>query len=282
MLNAFKNHWPEYLIEAWCLGTFMVSACFFGVLLLNPNSPAATVDPAIRNVLMGLAMGSTAIGIITSPWGRRSGAHFNPAVTLTFLRLRKIARADASFYILFQFIGGLAGVLLSWAVLGRLLSDSAVNFVVTLPGDHGAVAAFAAEIVMSFVMMTVILFTSNSARLARLTPIFAASLVAFFIATENPISGMSMNPARTFASAAVSGNWNGWWIYFVAPPIAMLAAAEFFVRARGLKKVLCAKLDHWGAARCIFNCGYAQCEFATEDTEQREGISAKQILAGRS
>jgi aquaporin Z len=272
MLGAFKNHWPEYLIEAWCLGTFMGSACFFGVLLFNPNSPAATIDPAIRNVLMGLAMGSTAIGIITSPWGRRSGAHFNPAVTLTFLRLGKIARADASFYILFQFIGGLAGVLLSWAVLGRLLADGAVNFVVTLPGGHGAAVAFAAEVVMSFMMMTVILFTSNSARLAHLTPLFAARLVAFFIATENPISGMSMNPARTFASAAVAGNWNGWWIYFVAPPTAMLTAAEFFVRTRGLKRVLCAKLDHFGAARCIFNCGYAQFELATEVTEKTADV----------
>lgn len=268
MLDAFKNHWPEYLIEAWCLGTFMVSACFFGVLLFNPGSPAAGVDPALRNVLMGLAMGSTAIGIISSPWGRRSGAHFNPAVTLTFLRLGKIAWADASFYIFFQFVGGLAGVLLSWAVLGRLLADGAVNFVVTLPGSQGMAAAFAAEVVMSFVMMTTILFTSNSARLARLTPLFAASLVALFIATENPISGMSMNPARTFASAAVAGNWTGWWIYFAAPPIAMLAAGEFFVRIRESRSVLCAKLDHFGTARCIFNCGYAQVELATEDTEK--------------
>ncbi|MEO8042167.1 MAG: aquaporin [Acidobacteriota bacterium] len=259
MLNTFKNHWPEYFIEAWCLATFMVSACFFAVLLFNPNSPTAAFDPALRNVVMGLAMGATAIGIITSPWGKRSGAHFNPAVTLTFLRLGKIARTDAGFYILFQFIGGLVGVLLAWVVLGRLLADGAVNFVVTLPGSYGAAAAFAAEIVMSFFMMTVILFTSNSVRLARLTPIFAASLVAFFIATENPISGMSMNPARTFASAVVAGKWSGWWIYFVAPPIAMLAAAEFFVRTRGLKSVLCAKLDHSSSiARCIFRCDFGR------------------------
>jgi aquaporin Z len=272
MRNAFKNHWPEYLIEAWCLGTFMVSACFFGVLLFNPNSPAAGVDPAIRNLLMGLAMGLTAIGIITSRWGRRSGAHFNPGVTLTFLRLGKIARVDASFYILFQFIGGLAGVLLSWVVLGRLLADRAVNFVVTRPGSHGVAAALAAEAAMSFVMMTVILFTSHSNRLARLTPVFAASLVAIFIAIENPISGMSINPARTFASAAVSGSWMGSWIYFIGPPIAMLAAGEFFVRTRGLKKVLCAKLYHINAARYIFNCGYAQFEFATEVTEKTADV----------
>ena len=249
MINAFKNHWPEYLIEAWCLGTFMVSACFFAVLLFNPDSPAAGLGPVLKNVLMGAAMGLTAIAIITSAWGRRSGAHFNPAVTLAFLRLGKITGANASFYILFQFIGGLAGVLLSWLVLGRLLADGAVNFVVTLPGSYGVASALAAEIVMSFVMMTTILFTSSSARLASLTPIFAASLVAFFIATENPISGMSINPARTFASAVVAGNWTGWWIYFVGPPIAMLSAAELFVRTHGVRSVLCGKLAKFGSTR---------------------------------
>ena len=275
MLNAFQNHWPEYLIEAWCLGTFMVSACFFGVLLFNPSSPAADLDLTIRNVLMGLAMGSTAIGIITSPWGKRSGAHLNPAVTLTFLRLGKINASDAVFYIFFQFIGGLAGVLVSWLVLRDLLADSSVNFVITAPGNYGVGVAFLAEAAISFMLMTMILFATNSARLARLTPFFAGSLVAFFIAVENPISGMSMNPARTFASAAVAGYWTGWWIYFVAPPVAMLAASEFFIRTRGLKSVLCAKLDHFGGARCIFDCEFERL-FNRRDAEtqrrQKAGI----------
>jgi aquaporin Z len=205
---------------------------------------------------MGAAMGSTAVAIICSPLGRRSGAHFNPAVTLTFLRLGKIQPTDAGFYILFQFIGGVVGVLLSYLVLGGLLSDSAVNFVVTVPGSYGVTAAFSAEMIISFLMMTMILFTSNTSRLARFTPIMAGCLVATYIAIESPISGMSMNPARTFASAAVSGKWISWWIYFIAPSGAMLAASEFFVRTRGLKRVLCAKLNHLGAERCIFNCNY--------------------------
>src|SRR4051812_16572004 len=99
MLTALKIHWQEYLIEAWCLGTFMLSACVFGVLLLHPASPATGVSLPVRMVLIGIAMGSTAIAVICSPWGQRSGAHFNPAVTLTFLRLGKIKRADAAFYI---------------------------------------------------------------------------------------------------------------------------------------------------------------------------------------
>ena len=256
MTKAFKHHWPEYLIEAWCLGTFMVSACGFGVLLFNPSSPLSSWNFMLRNVLMGTAMGTTAIAIIRSPLGRRSGAHFNPAVTLTFLRLGKISVRDAVWYIAFQFIGGVVGVLISYLVLGGLLADSAVNFVVTVPGSYGQGTAFLAEIVISFLMMTMILFTSNSIRFARFTPIVAGCLVALYITFESPISGMSMNPARTFASAAVAGRWMSLWIYFIAPPIAMLTAAEFFIRTRGLQRVLCAKLDHFGASRCIFNCEF--------------------------
>jgi aquaporin Z len=273
MINALKNHWPEYLIEAWCLGTFMVSACFFGVLLFSRASPLAELDMVFRSSLMGVAMGATAIGIIASPWGKLSGAHFNPAVTLTFLRLGKIDLSDAIFYIIFQFIGGTTGVLVSWLVLGDFLASSPVNFVVTLPGKYGEAPAFAAETGMSFVMMMTILVTSNSSRLARFTPLVAATLVAFFIATENPISGMSINPARTFASAVVAESWNGWWIYFIAPPLAMFAAAECFVRLRGLKSVLCAKLDHSGLARCIFKCEFERLlAEGEEETPPKVGI----------
>ena len=271
MLDALRNHWPEYLIEAWCLGTFMVSACFFGVLLFLPGSPLTDLSFMFRTIAMGIAMGSTAVAIICSPLGKRSGAHFNPAVTLTFLRLRKIKSRDASYYILFQFIGGIAGVLISYSVLGEWLADSAVNFVTTVPGRLGAGAAFAAEGLISFLMMTMILFTGNSPRLARFTPIFAGCLVAAYISVESPISGMSMNPARTFASATVARNWTGWWIYFIAPTAAMLLASEFFIRVRGFNRVLCAKLNHFGTSRCIFNCSFGRKEDMPQRTQRFVG-----------
>lgn len=257
MLERVKDHLPEYAIEAWCLGTFMLSACTFGVLLFNPASPAAGLNVWLRDVLMGIAMGSTAVSIICSPWGKRSGAHFNPAVTLTFLRLGKIGGIDAIFYVASQFIGGIVGVALAWMIFGNLLSDSAVNFVATLPGRFGIVGALAAEMTISFLMMTMILYTTNSVVLSRLTPFIAGLLVATFIIFEAPVSGMSMNPARSLSSALFSGNLTGLWIYFIAPPVAMLAASELYLRTRGLEAVLCAKLHHHNRARCIFNCDFS-------------------------
>src|SRR6266542_3514850 len=115
MTDALRTHWPEYLMEALELGLFMIAACAFGVLLFHPASPVTQFIPneVARRALMGVAMGSTAIGIIFSPLGKRSGAHFNPAVTLTYLRLGKVEAWDAAFYILFQFVGGIAGVLIA-------------------------------------------------------------------------------------------------------------------------------------------------------------------------
>jgi len=245
-------------MEAWGLGTFMVSACAFGVLLGHPDSFLFVTNAAHRGIFGGIAMGTTAIAIFLSPWGRRSGAHINPAVTLAFWRLGKIANRDAAFYVLAQFAGACAGILLSWLILGELLADGTVNFVVTLPGSGGAGAAFAAEVIISFLMMMTVLISSNTARTARFTPLLAGLLVALFISIEAPFSGTSMNPARSFGSAAVANVWTGLWIYFVAPPLAMLLAAEVYLRAKGAKEVYCAKLNHYGRARCIFNCRFGE------------------------
>ena len=240
------------------LGLFMVSAVLFSALLEYPASPlrASIGDPFLRRALMGVVMGGTAVAIIYSPWGRRSGAHFNPSVTLTFFRLGKIGPADALFYVSFQFLGGLLGVMVSGALLGTVARDKAVNYAATLPGPRGAGAAFFWETLISFVLMFVVLVVSNSGRLARLTGMFAGVLVATYITFEAPISGMSMNPARTLASAVPARAFADLWIYFTAPSLGMLLAAQTFVGLRGARAVACAKLHHRNAARCIFRCGY--------------------------
>jgi aquaporin Z len=260
MRNAVAQHWPEYLMEAAGLGIFMISACAFATLIEYPGSPLrqAISNPVLRRLMMGVAMGLTAMGIIYSPWGQQSGAHLNPGVTLTFLRLRRIAPWDALFYVTAQFFGGLAGVLLAAAVLGQKVVHPAVNYVATVPGAWGAGPAFLAEVVISFVLMATVLIASNTDRLARLTGLFAGALIATYITLEAPISGMSMNPARTFGSALPGRVWTALWIYFTAPPLGMLLAASLYLRLRGAQGVICAKLHHHNDKRCIFRCGYSR------------------------
>lgn len=119
MVRALRTHWPEYLMEAAGLAAFMVSAGLFATLLEDPESPAhqALASPLLRRALMGLAMGLTAVAIIYSPWGKQSGAHLNPALTLTFWRLGKVAPADACGYVAAQFLGSMFGVYLVCALL---------------------------------------------------------------------------------------------------------------------------------------------------------------------
>ena len=256
MRQALSQHWPEYLMEAGGLGLFMISACLFGALLEFPGSPVHQALPSVllRRLLMGLAMGSTIIAIIYSPWGKQSGAHLNPSVTLTFLRLGKVKVWDAFFYVLFQFLGGVTGVALIAALFGAVVAHPAVRYVVTVPGMEGMLVALGAEFAIAFGMMSLILTFTNSPRLERYTGLCAGLLVVTYITLEAPFSGMSMNPARSFSSAIAADFWNGIWIYFTAPPLGMLAAAEIYLWLRGRHAVGCAKLHHQNDKRCIF-CG---------------------------
>jgi aquaporin Z len=251
-----KRHWPEYLMEAFGLGAFMMSACVFAVILESPGSPVRQVitDGNLRRVFMGLSMGLTAVALIYSPWGRQSGAHYNPAVTLTFLKLGKVRPGDAAMYILAQFAGGTLGVVAASLVLGDVLGHPAVNYAATVPGPWGATPAFLAEVAITFILMTMVLHVSNHPRRARFTGVFAGCLVALYIAVEAPVSGMSMNPARTFSSAFSAHVWTGIWIYFTAPLAGMLLAARLYVNG-ARRPVACAKIHHAMDRRCI-HCGH--------------------------
>jgi aquaporin Z len=242
--QAFRAHWPEYLMEAAALGTFMVSACAFSILLQR-----APIAEFTKRLAGGTAMGITAVAIICSPWGQRSGAHMNPALTLAFATIGKIAPWDAVFYMTAQFLGGTAGVVLSRWLLGPAVAD--VNYVATLPGPQGAWSAYAAEFAISFLLVSVVLRVANSRRWTRATPWVAGCLVAAFITVESPLSGMSMNPARSFASALPSGLWTSFWIYLTAPPLGMIAAAQLYRR-----RIFCVKYHHHNGQRCIFRCNY--------------------------
>ncbi len=270
MAEALKNHWPEYLMEAAELAIFMVSASVFTILLYHPASPAVRAIPAefVRRALTGLAMGLTLIGLVYSPWGKRSGAHMNPAFTLTFWRLGKVAPWDAAFYSLAQFAGGLGGILLVAAVAAPLLAHPSVNYVATVPGPGGPSVAFVAEGGISFLLLTVVLLLTSLSSVARFTGVVAGACVAAFITFESPLSGMSMNPARSFGSAFLPHLWQSLWIYFTAPPLGMLLAAEVYVLCKG--RVACAKYHHQNHFRCIF------CEYqAVRQSQQAHTTSVK-------
>lgn len=241
-------------MEALGLGLFMISAGGFGTLLEYPGSPVNQAIPnaLLRRALMGIAMGLTAVGLVYSPWGRRSGAHINPAFTATLFRLGRVSGRDAAAYVLAQFAGGAAGVLLLAALLGNAFLAPPVAGVATRPGMSGSAVAFVAELGISFALMLMVLTLGRSARLGRYTGLFVGAVLFLYITFEAPLSGMSMNPARTLASALPLGDWTGLWIYFTAPLFGMLLASEAHVRLARSKRAGCAKLAH--SFPCIF-CG---------------------------
>jgi aquaporin Z len=258
-MRTLADHWREYASEALCLGLFMVSAAVVTTMLRHPASPLSTwsAPPIVQRVPIGIAMGLTLIAIVYSPIGRRSGAHMNPALTLTFLRLGKVDPVDAAAYVVAQFVGGGLGIIAATLLLAGLPADPSVNFLATVPGPRGAAVAFVAEAAISFGMMLLVLTVSN-ARLMRWTGVCAGALVAAYITLEAPLSGMSMNPARTFAPAVLAHTARSLWIYFTAPPLGMLVAAELYVRRFGRERVRCAKLHHPSDIRCIFRCRFME------------------------
>ncbi|CCH53679.1 major intrinsic protein [Fibrisoma limi BUZ 3] len=230
MAPTLSKKWPVYLIEAWALGTFMLMASFVVILVEHPALPVRDAIPSawLRRALIGLGMGLTAVSLIYSRWGKLSGAHLNPAVTIAQWRLNRITTTDAAAYIVAQFAGGsLAIGLLHW-LIPYFMAHPTVNYVATVPGKAGVWVALVLEFGMAFWMLTMVLALSNSRRLAPYTGYFVGALVAFYITVEAPYSGMSINPARTVSSAVSAGVWTAVWIYFVGPIAGMSLAGWLY------------------------------------------------------
>ncbi len=162
-------------------------------------------------------------------------SNYRPAAKLE----GKIGGWDAIFYTLSQFIGAMIAPLLLLAAIGAPFAHEDVKFATSMPGPAGAMIAFIAEFLMSFILMLAVLVALNSKRLAKLTPVIVGALIGLYIAFESPLSGMSLNPARSFGSALTADKWNGLWVYFVAPVLAMLLATEAYrlMRKRSLRLV---------------------------------------------
>ncbi len=226
---CFKKNRKYYVQEALGLAIFMISASFFSGLLFGYQGRLVHFFPAsVRQSLLGLMMGGTALFIFYSPLTSPSGSHINPAVTLSFLILGKIGRLDTLFYIIFQCIGGTAAVYLMAILMGENLTAAPLHDVVTVPGKYGQAAAAITEWVIAFLMMGMVLFTTDHPFLKKYTRIFAGILVCIYVIVAGPVSGFGMNPARSFASALPANIWTAFWIYAFMPVAGMLGATELY------------------------------------------------------
>ena len=258
LTQAVQTHWREYLMEGMEIAILMLSTCICGALIYSKDSPLQDVNLSRRSqsMLMGTAIAITTFLIIRSPFGRRTGAHFNPAVTLTFFWLGRVHRWDAACYVMAHFVGAVLGVAASQQILGLRLSAAPVHYLVTLPVSNGSAVAFLGEYLLSALLMGVVLYASNHRRLARFAPFFVALLTVSYFAFSSSISGYSVNPARSFSFALFAWIWQGIWIYFLGPPLGMLTAATLYIRTMGPDSVYCAKVFHDLRSVCPFLCRF--------------------------
>lgn len=186
--DAWRRHWSRYLMEGAELGIFMIVALGFALMLEYPESRVhkAISSPLLRRFIFGLGIGITVVFLIYSTWGRQSGAQFNPAVTLAMLYLHRIIPWDAFFYIIAQFIGGWLGVVLMAAPFPKASAHPKVKFVVTEPGKPGVAVAFAAEFVISFVLLATLRLVYQSEWLKPQLGFFAGFLLCVYITFESP------------------------------------------------------------------------------------------------
>jgi aquaporin Z len=222
LLAAFRCHWRHYLAEAAGLAFFITWGSLFTTALEHPASP-------LHQALSGY-----------SPWGKQSGAHINPAVTLAFWHMGKIRGVDALWYVLAQVLGGIASACFWTLVLGDYYSHPSVHHVTTKPGPEGPGVALAAEFIITFILMATLLTALHHKRLKKVAGWLVGSLLAIYILFESPYSGMSLNPARSLASAVVADDYEGLWVYFVAPVAATWLATVLFLRFHHGQPLACA------------------------------------------
>jgi aquaporin Z len=251
--QTLRRHWLEYLIEALFLALFVLSAGVVAMLREDPLLRDALPSPQARAALAGLAMGLVAVAMIYSPWGRRSGTHLNPAMTLAFWRLRKVGHWDLLFYAVAQFAGGVLGIAAVRAWLAPAFAAAG-----TIPLPHGDLAglalAFALELVLSAAAMLVILLTINHAALYRWTGVVVGVIVALVATWQPPLSAFGVNPARTVVVSLADGRWDAAALGLLAPVLGMLLAVDAYRLLTGREQIACAKLAHNLDGRCIFRC----------------------------
>jgi aquaporin Z len=230
-----------------------VSAVAF---MWGPGSPVPVVpNGALRRLLTGIMFAGGATAVVYSPLGQISGGHINPAVTVAFWKLGKVPTRDAVIYVVMQFLGAFVGAYAAGVAWGRLTTG--VQYAATVPGDgYTWAGALAAETAITFLLVFLIFVCVNKPKVAPRTGLLAGSLVALLVMIEAPVTGTSLNPARTLGPAILASTYPALWIYFAGPIAGALIAVAAFTGQWG-KQTVCAKLYHTEKYPCPFDsCDY--------------------------
>jgi aquaporin Z len=220
-------------------------SCVIGMFGTGSPMPQLIPSEGLRQLITGFLFGTTGASIALSLVGKESGAHINPAVTMVFWLFRKLDGRTAAVYVLGQLAGGVLGALplLAFGARGR-----SVAFGATLPGaGYSTQAVLLGEIATTFTMVSLLCVFIGFRRLRPFTPGIFPPLYAIMVYLEASISGTSTNPARSLGPALISGQWQGWWIYWVGPLIgAFLASLACSLLA---KRITVAKLYYFDTDR---------------------------------
>jgi aquaporin Z len=221
-MTNFTLHWREYLAEFIGTALLLLFGLSLVIIMFGEGSPIAQIIPnnKVRQMICGFLFGCIGSSIAISPIGKISGAHINPAVTLAFRMMGKLNLRTTLAYIIVQLAGAVIGCwpLLIWGSLGK-----SINFGATLPGQgYDRLTVLMGEVVTTFGLIAALCLFLGFRRIRPYTPFMIPFLYAFMVPLEADISGTSTNPARTFGPAVISGQWEGWGIYWAGPLLGML------------------------------------------------------------
>jgi aquaporin Z len=242
--------WQPLLAELIGTALLVLVGLSLVILMFGAGSPVVRLvpDEGVRRLITGFLFGTTGALLALSPVGKESGAHINPVVTLGFWLMGKLESRIALSYVLAQLVGATVGALplLGWGAMGR-----SVAFGATLPGEGYALRAVVmGEAITTFALIGGLCVALGFRRLRPFTPAMFPFLYAVMVYAESPISGTSTNPARSLGPAIISGEWQGWWIYWVGPVGGTLVAVLVFSFLA--KRIEVAKLYHFESDRRRF------------------------------
>jgi aquaporin Z len=225
--DFWNNRYEDRRLFSELLGTFFLVLAAVGGGMVNARFGGNAVPYAARVVAPALTVAAVILFM-----GTVSGAHLNPAVSISFALRGDFPWRRVPAYILAQFLGAILATLLLWALIGKQGSAG-----LTLPGSGiSATTAMLWELVLTAGLVSVILGTASGAQqVGPLAAIGVASYIALAGLWGSPVSGASMNPARSLGPALVKGDWTAWWAYLAGPLAGGVIAVgiAYILRGRG-------------------------------------------------